>query len=153
MTTINTCKVVGTCGLGLVTGMLATFPLIVTPAILANETSNGASKAFASFTQRAQRLVTGIYTTSACAFAAAFLLSPRQARHPYLLYAMLGLPLGAGWGVLVMAPVTHDIVVSANGEQLGQRMEQWNRRHYGQTAIAACAFVLSVVGLHGDWVV
>ncbi|KAI9745487.1 MAG: hypothetical protein M1818_001021 [Claussenomyces sp. TS43310] len=84
-------KFVGSISLGLLTGVSYTLSTIALPSLLTLPSASSASHALTHLGTRALtdlRIWASVATTS---FLAAYLLSPRGARHPYLLWtALLG---------------------------------------------------------------
>ncbi|KAM7222725.1 hypothetical protein V8F06_001912 [Rhypophila decipiens] len=86
---VSVLKFVGTVSLGVLTGLSYTLSNITIPTLLTLPSAEAASKAFDSLTATAKKQVQILGAFSGSAFALAFLLSPRNFRHPYLLYTSL----------------------------------------------------------------
>lgn len=149
--TINACKIIGTCGLGLLAGLYTGHSLLTMPTVLANETSTGASRAFEHMLGRSQRLLGSVSSTTLLCFSTAYVLSPKAVRHPYLVYAALSIPITAVYTTILMQPLSHNIVTeSTNGEELRDSAQKWSKMNLGRAAISAAFFLLTLVGVHGD---
>lgn len=83
---VSALKFVGTVSLGLLTGLSYTLSTLTVPTLLTLPTANEASKAFRSLATTARTHLRTLAGISSTAFFLAFALSPRSARHPYLLY-------------------------------------------------------------------
>ncbi|KAG8168210.1 hypothetical protein KVR01_003899 [Diaporthe batatas] len=83
---VSTLKFVGTVSLGLLTGLSYTLSALTVPTLLTLPTANEAAKAFRSLATTAGTHLRTLAGISSTAFFLAFALSPRSARHPYLLY-------------------------------------------------------------------
>ncbi|KAM7203841.1 hypothetical protein V8F20_003847 [Naviculisporaceae sp. PSN 640] len=86
---VSVLKFVGTVSLGVLTGLSYTLSNLTIPTLLTLPSAEAASKAFDSLTTSAKKQVQLLGAVSGSAFALAFLLSPRNFRHPYLLYTSL----------------------------------------------------------------
>ncbi|KAL1861521.1 hypothetical protein Daus18300_008783 [Diaporthe australafricana] len=83
---VSTLKFVGTVSLGLLTGLSYTLSTLTVPTLLTLPSASTAAKAFRSLTTTARTHLRTLAGISSTAFFLAFALSPRSARHPYLLY-------------------------------------------------------------------
>ncbi|KAH8765591.1 hypothetical protein F5883DRAFT_420908 [Diaporthe sp. PMI_573] len=83
---VSTLKFVGTVSLGLLTGLSYTLSTLTVPTLLALPSASTAAKAFRSLATTARTHLRTLAGISSTAFFLAFTLSPRSARHPYLLY-------------------------------------------------------------------
>ncbi|POS69436.1 hypothetical protein DHEL01_v212168 [Diaporthe helianthi] len=83
---VSTLKFVGTVSLGLLTGLSYSLSTLTVPTLLTLPTANEAAKAFRSLAITARTHLRTLAGISSTAFFLAFVLSPRSARHPYLLY-------------------------------------------------------------------
>ncbi|OLN95935.1 Autophagy-related protein 33 [Colletotrichum chlorophyti] len=84
---VSLLKFVGTVSLGLLTGLSYSLSTVTVPSILSLPSASDALRAFQNLYPGATtrlRLLTGV---SAASFLAAFFLSPRAYRHPYLIYS------------------------------------------------------------------
>ncbi|KAK4191926.1 hypothetical protein QBC35DRAFT_447718 [Podospora australis] len=86
---VSTLKFVGTVSLGLLTGLSSTLATLTVPSILSLPSAESASRAFDSLTEAANRRIRGLSAVSAASFLLAYYLSPKPARHPYLLYTTI----------------------------------------------------------------
>ncbi|KAK3368846.1 hypothetical protein B0T24DRAFT_341511 [Lasiosphaeria ovina] len=82
-------KFVGTVSLGLLTGLSYTLSTLTIPTLLGLPSASAAVGAFDSLTASAKKHLHTLTTVSASAFTLAYLLSPRAARHPYLIYTSI----------------------------------------------------------------
>ncbi|KID90110.1 hypothetical protein MGU_02815 [Metarhizium guizhouense ARSEF 977] len=83
---VSALKFVGTFSLGLLTGVSYTVSNITLPALLRLPSSASASQAIASLTTSLQTPLLTLTSLASAPLFLAFILSPRRARHPYLLY-------------------------------------------------------------------
>ncbi|OAA48699.1 hypothetical protein NOR_01949 [Metarhizium rileyi] len=83
---VSALKFVGTISLGLLTGVSYTVSHISLPALLRLPSSTSASQAIASLTTSLQTPLLTLTSLASAPLLLAFVLSPRRARHPYLLY-------------------------------------------------------------------
>ncbi|KAF2875132.1 hypothetical protein BDV95DRAFT_309315 [Massariosphaeria phaeospora] len=130
---ISICKFVGTISLGLLTGASASL------TIFASSLRNIAS--FSIF--------------------AAYILSPRRARHPYMLYTSV-LALFTGPGIdyaMALREGSHERRAildleaqgeDVNGEQVRHAVERMRATEGVRTLVGGVAFVMQVVGIWGD---
>ncbi|KAF4553446.1 putative autophagy-related protein 33 [Elsinoe fawcettii] len=81
-------KFIGTVSLGLLTGISYTLTLTY-PTLLSLPSATHASRTFSLLSRQAQLHLCTLGTLSLLAFQSAFFLSPRRARHPYLLWTSL----------------------------------------------------------------
>lgn len=83
---ISVLKFVGTVSVGLLTGLSYTLSTLTVSTLLGLPNATSASKALTSVSTSASRHLTALRNISGAAFLTAFILSPRNIRHPYLLY-------------------------------------------------------------------
>ncbi|EFY90900.1 hypothetical protein MAC_03016 [Metarhizium acridum CQMa 102] len=83
---VSALKFVGTFSLGLLTGVSYSVSNITLPALLRLPSSASASQAIASLTTSLQTPLLTLTSLASAPLFLAFVLSPRRARHPYLLY-------------------------------------------------------------------
>lgn len=86
---ISVLKFVGTVSLGLLTGLSYTLSTLTVPTLLTLPSASTASRAFKSLASTAETQLRTLTSLSGSAFLLAYLLSPRQYRHPYLLYTSI----------------------------------------------------------------
>lgn len=84
---VSTLKFVGTGSLGLLTGLSYSLSTVSIPSIMTIPTASAASRALEATSSNCQ--ITSLTTFTSAAFLAAYALSPRNLRHPYLLYVSL----------------------------------------------------------------
>jgi autophagy-related protein 33 len=82
-------KFVGTVSLGLLTGVSYSISAFALPNILNLPSSSSASHALTTLTASLKTRLVALSTLAAAPLLLAFALSPRTARHPYLLYTSL----------------------------------------------------------------
>jgi autophagy-related protein 33 len=87
--TVSVLKFVGTVSLGLLTGVSYTASTISIPSILRLPSSNAAAQAITDLVHQLRFPVVVLNSLAALPLAIAFVLSPRSARHPYLIYTSL----------------------------------------------------------------
>jgi autophagy-related protein 33 len=125
------------------------------PTILGLSTPAAASAVLSSTLVDAKRFLLPLEWLASGSFLLAFVLSSSRTRHPYLLYASLG---GLGmipYTMLVMAPLTRQIlylgkVSDVNGEDVNGALKKWQYKNFGRVAISGIAFILAVIGGYGD---
>lgn len=152
-TTLSAIKVISTLGLGLIAGYSIASPFLITPIVYSLSTRSNASKLTRRqlSSTRVQSISAGVIGT---ALAGVYALSPKFARHPYLLYsAFLALCLSASSELLVTQKIQEigsldldDI----NGEDLTSKFEWLVRSGYVTSALGILAFVGSAIGNYGD---
>ncbi|KAK4227162.1 hypothetical protein QBC38DRAFT_478479 [Podospora fimiseda] len=87
--TVPVFKFVGTVMLGLSTGLSYTLTTLTIPALLTLPSADAASRAFDAVTTNAKRKLRTLTSLASASFFAAYYISPRRYRHPYLLYTSL----------------------------------------------------------------
>lgn len=99
-------KVIGTVSLGVLAGSSLTTSYVVFPAI--NQATDGGVAAASSnilhtVVQKATKLANSVSVTAFVALSSAFMFAAPNARHPYLIYSALSVPVIAGlnyyWGI------------------------------------------------------
>ncbi|KAI2629800.1 hypothetical protein GGR54DRAFT_586434 [Hypoxylon sp. NC1633] len=93
---VSILKFVGTISLGLLTGTSYTLATLTIPSLLELPAASSAAKAFRSLASAASKIQTRLSNISGTVFLVAFVLSPRDFKHPYLVYTSLlcfGTPL------------------------------------------------------------
>lgn len=144
----------------------------VYPALLLLPSATHATRTYASISLTAQRHLLSFATLSLASYVTAFYVSPRPARHPYLLWtAILG--FGAvgedvyrlARSLMIGGPSTmkadmdgkggdegwEDIAErGVNGEDVERRIGDARRREGTRGFIGGFAFALGVIGLWGD---
>ncbi|KAF2652161.1 hypothetical protein K491DRAFT_605417 [Lophiostoma macrostomum CBS 122681] len=167
--TISVCKFVGTISLGLLTGLSTNLTTLTLPALLTLPTAITARSTHAYLTSRSRLLSSYLRHITTFSLFSAYLLSPRRARHPYLLYTSIftflsgagvdyGLALlssrntnkegdGDEWRTIVELEAQGEGV---NGEQVRQAVERMRVREGVRAGVAGVAFAMQVVGIWGD---
>ncbi|KAK2600285.1 hypothetical protein QQS21_005004 [Conoideocrella luteorostrata] len=83
---VSVLKFVGTVSLGLLTGVSYTVSNVSLPNLLQLSSSTSASQAITSLTASLQTPLLALTSLASAPLFLSFILSPRRARHPYLLY-------------------------------------------------------------------
>ncbi|QPH00657.1 Autophagy- protein 33 [Epichloe festucae Fl1] len=83
---VSVLKFVGTVSLGLLTGVSYTVSNLALPSLLRLPSSTSASQAIASLTASLETPLLTLTSLASAPLFLSFILSPRRARHPYLLY-------------------------------------------------------------------
>ncbi|POR36599.1 Uncharacterized protein TPAR_03287 [Tolypocladium paradoxum] len=86
---VSLLKFVGTVSLGLLTGVSYTVSTLTLPTLLNLPSSAGASQAISSLTANLKAPVFALTALASAPLFLSFVLSPRSARHPYLVYTAL----------------------------------------------------------------
>lgn len=157
--TIAICKFVGTISLGLLTGVSTTHSTLTLPSLLALPTAPTAHTTLSTLTHSTTHLTRPLRHLSTLALLAAYFLSPRRNRHPYLLYTSL-LALLSGPAVdyafaraaqpTARAPSFAAEAGDVNGEQVRQAVERMRAVEGVRAGVAGAAFAMVVVGIWGD---
>ncbi|KAG5930100.1 Autophagy- protein 33 [Claviceps africana] len=83
---VSALKFVGTVSLGLLTGVSYTVSSLTLPSLLRLPSSTSASQAITSLTKSLDAPLLALTSLASAPLLLSFVLSPRRARHPYLLY-------------------------------------------------------------------
>ncbi|ODQ56401.1 hypothetical protein SAICODRAFT_4582 [Saitoella complicata NRRL Y-17804] len=149
---ITPLKVIGTVSLGAITGSLAALSFSTVPAMLGLPTSESVPKALHVALKSTKDVVFPLQLVSATSFLAAFALSPRSGRHPYLLYCATAALSLTPYAKYLLKPLMGEVmkVDGVNGEQTKESLVKWKRRNYGRVVIAAIGTVFAIIGGHGE---
>jgi len=172
-------KITGTFALGVLTGMHLNFSLQTLRTLLALNSAGGlrsrslllrepltdppapaqARRAFALSVGLLRSTARPAELVAAASLVAAWLLSPRGGRHPYLLLATLPLAAAVGVERLELAGVEYGVRAQAegegeaevNGEAIEVGMEAWRRWGAVRGGLLGVGFAVSLVGIYGDF--
>ncbi|CBX97237.1 hypothetical protein IAQ61_007350 [Plenodomus lingam] len=159
--TVTICKFVGTISLGIATGVSATLSTLALPALLALPTAVNARTSLTYLASSSSTLSSYLRHMTTFTLFSAYLLSPRQARHPYLLYTSI-FAFASGPGVDYAVTLSQgsseqrqvlDLEAqgdNVNGEQVRQAVERRQSTERLKTVLAGLTFAMQVVGLWGD---
>ncbi|KAI8941973.1 hypothetical protein NX059_000083 [Plenodomus lindquistii] len=159
--TVSICKFVGTISLGIATGVSATLSTLALPALLALPTAVNARTSLTYLSTTSSTLSSYLRHITTFTLFSAYLLSPKRARHPYLLYTSI-FAFASGPGVDYAATLSQgasekrqvlDLEAQGddvNGEQVRVAVERRQSVERVKTALVGLAFALQVVGLWGD---
>ncbi|KAI9845709.1 MAG: hypothetical protein M1837_004542 [Sclerophora amabilis] len=157
--TVSISKFVGSISLGLLTGVSYSLSTFTIPALLALPSAITAHHSFVRLQTLGVNHLRALSAISGVSLLLAYTLSPRQGRHPYLLWtaSMVGLSVS---GDLWLSRDGRSLAKSrrrgdeddapANGEEVRKSMERFQLIQGVRTGIAGLGFVMSVVGLWGD---
>ncbi|GAM87339.1 hypothetical protein ANO11243_053620 [Dothideomycetidae sp. 11243] len=157
-------KFIGTVSLGLLTnkqGVSYTLTSTAYPSLLLLPSATHASKTYAFISLRAQRHTIALALSALASFGTAYALSPRRARHPYLLWTALLALVGVAPDLIKLArsyavggPSTlqqdRETTAGVNGEMVEERVRKATRREVIRGVVSGFAFAMGVVGLWGD---
>ncbi|KAF2150699.1 hypothetical protein K461DRAFT_323088 [Myriangium duriaei CBS 260.36] len=155
-------KFIGTISLGLLTGLSYTLTTTTYPSLLLLPSATHASRTYSAISLRAQTHTVALALSALSSFGLAFVLSPRRARHPYLLWTAALALAGVGPDVVKMVkaavaggPSTlsrkEEVETEGvNGEMVEERVRKATRREVLRGAVSGLAFAMGVVGLWGD---
>ncbi|KAF4123948.1 autophagy-related protein 33 [Geosmithia morbida] len=101
---VSAFKFVGTVSLGLLTGVSYSVSGIAIPAILTLPSALSASLALTNLTSYARLPILALTSLSSVPLLLSYALSPRSARHPYLIYSSLLAVFSAAAPLLVSVP-------------------------------------------------
>ncbi|KAF2763300.1 hypothetical protein EJ05DRAFT_496127 [Pseudovirgaria hyperparasitica] len=157
-------KFVGTISLGLLTGTSYTLTTATLPSLLALPTAQTCSTALTHLTRYAtlhRRILSNVAWAS---LALAYAVSPRHAKHPYLLWTGLA-TLTADFAPTFALRVRKRVVVGeeedgvgagrtgeedVNGETVRRDVVRWRKVEAVRAGLAGTAFAMAVVGIWGD---
>ncbi|KAI5466054.1 hypothetical protein BGZ63DRAFT_348069 [Mariannaea sp. PMI_226] len=88
-TGVSVLKFVGTVSLGLLTGVSYSVSNLALPALLRLPSSSSATHGLATLSAALKTPILALTTLASAPFLFCFILAPRNARHPYLLYTSL----------------------------------------------------------------
>jgi hypothetical protein len=115
------------------------------------ESADAGRRAFDAFSRSSRKTSDLLASASTCFFAIAYFASPKNARHPYLLYAASAGPLALVYSLVVLQPLKHRILTATNGEHIRRDIDSWRLVNGGRAVLFLAAFGISLVGLFGDW--
>ncbi|KAF2803627.1 uncharacterized protein BDZ99DRAFT_427077 [Mytilinidion resinicola] len=164
--TVALCKFVGTISLGLLTGVSASLTSLTLPSLFNLPSAVNARDALTYLSTRTRTVTTYLRNTALISLFAAYALSPRSSRHPYLFYTSL-LALASGSGVdfalaaqdkraggsrshASIADLNVETPEDLNGEQVRQAVEGMRYTEGMRAAVSGLAFAMGVVGIWGD---
>ncbi|KAI9676186.1 MAG: hypothetical protein M1817_000931 [Caeruleum heppii] len=168
-TTIAISKFVGSISLGLLTGISYSLATLTVPSLLALPSATTAHHTFTRLRALAITHLRALSLVSGTSLVLAYWLSPRRARHPYLLWTSLTVALGAAgdlWSARQQrlravrrgrgdeefdgsgAGTGRDAPV--NGEEVRNAMEGFQVGQMAWAGVSGLGFVMSVVGIWGD---
>ncbi|KAL3423711.1 hypothetical protein PVAG01_05458 [Phlyctema vagabunda] len=104
--TVSTLKFVGSISLGLLTGLSYTLSTLTLPTLLTLPSASSASRAFSNLTTVSLTHLRALAGVSSTAFLAAYLLSPPNQKHPYLLWTTLLVGLAGTSDLLLPTALT-----------------------------------------------
>ncbi|KAG6005266.1 hypothetical protein E4U21_000303 [Claviceps maximensis] len=117
---VSVLKFVGTVSLGLLTGVSYTVFSLTLPSLLRLPSSTSASQAIASLTNSLRTPLLTLTSLASAPLLLCFVLSPRRARHPYLLYtstlAMLSMLVPR-----LMAQPSSGLAVATNAQKAARK--------------------------------
>ncbi|MCJ1307621.1 hypothetical protein MMC25_001268 [Agyrium rufum] len=169
-------KFVGTCSLGLLTGLSYTLSTTTVSPLLSFPTPTPAWSSFQSLTVLAHRQRRALTFISWFSLTLSWMLSPRAGRHPYLLWcastALIG-SRGVDWWFqddmgremeiwererkarkekdgVVRKEVASTEEEEVNGEVVREEMVGWRKREIVRGTWAGLGFLMGVVGIWGD---
>ncbi|KAI9804435.1 MAG: hypothetical protein M1825_001334 [Sarcosagium campestre] len=152
-------KFVGTISLGLLTGVSYSLSNLTIPSLLGLPSATTAQQTFSRLQARGRTQLSALTTVTTTTLVLAYALSPRRARHPYLLWTALATVLSTGGDLWYSAqrrkairqgnlPDESDAFV--NGEELRKGMERFKFVQTIRTGVAGLGFLMSVIGIWGD---
>jgi len=164
-TTVAICKFVGTISLGLLTGVSTSLTSLTLPSLFNLPSAVNARDALTFLSARTKTFTAYLRNTALISLFAAYTLSPRHARHPYLFYTSV-LALASGSGVdfalaaqdkrdgsrprASIADLNVEKPEDLNGEQVRQAVEGMRYTEGVRAAVSGFAFAMGVVGIWGD---
>ncbi|KAL7270898.1 hypothetical protein RUND412_006378 [Rhizina undulata] len=156
-------KLGGIFSLGLLTGVHINFSTSTLSSILRLASAPQAQKAFTTAVGSLRATVRPLEALSTASLFLAFLLSPKYARHPYLILAgatpLLAIGVerlrlsGVEIGVLEIVSTEAEAdgnVVEVNGEVVRGGIENWRRWGLVRGLMVGVGFGLGLVGIWGD---
>ncbi|KAH7115023.1 hypothetical protein B0J11DRAFT_121548 [Dendryphion nanum] len=161
---ISLCKFVGTISLGLLTGTSLTHSTLTLPALLSLPSAPLASTTLSTLQARSKTLTSSLRHITTFTLFTAYLLSPRRARHPYLLYtsifaflsgpgvdAVVGMVRGGKAGERErLEREASGSVDEINGEGVREEVERVRVVEAWRAGVSAVAWGMVVVGIWGD---
>ncbi|KAJ6257480.1 LOW QUALITY PROTEIN: Dihydroorotase [Drechslerella dactyloides] len=151
-------KFVGVCSLGLLTGLSFGTSFASIKALLTLPSAPAAHRSFTTLTSRLSLLTTPLTLLTALSLLSSYALSPRRAKHPYLLFTASLPVLAAAYDRLVLAPkavrmqrlLAENGERGVNGEELRDGIVQWEEASWGSVGLYGVGFGMGVVGIWGD---
>jgi len=119
--TVTTLKFVGSISLGLLTGLSYTLSTLAVPTLITLPSASTGSKSFADlkyYSQQQLRILTLVSTGS---FLCSFMLSPRYAKHPYLLWTSVLVLAGQGYDMFTQQASTPAITITPKPKKSSNR--------------------------------
>ncbi|KAI9777956.1 MAG: hypothetical protein M1839_008491 [Geoglossum umbratile] len=163
---IATAKFVGSVSLGLLTGLSYTLANITIPPLLHLPAAEAAHSTFNHILASSRAHLRALSILSSSSLLLAYALSPRRARHPYLVWtaAMVGLSSygnityfcatgkpRSGMHTRRRRSVYEEVSdVDVNGERLEKAMEDFQFRQTVRTVVVGLGFLMNIVGIWGD---
>ncbi|KAI9753217.1 MAG: Poly [ADP-ribose] polymerase 1 [Chaenotheca gracillima] len=157
--TISVSKFVGSISLGLLTGISYSLSTFTVPSLLALPSATTAHHSFSRLRDSGARHLRTLSIVSGVSFLLAYTLSPRQGRHPYLLWTASMVALSVGGDVYLTREEQssrqrrrrgEEVDSPANGEEVRKGMERFQLGQAVRTGFAGVGFLMSIVGLWGD---
>ncbi|PSS27856.1 hypothetical protein M430DRAFT_92884 [Amorphotheca resinae ATCC 22711] len=119
--TVATLKFVGSISLGLLTGLSYTLSTLTLPTLLTLPSATSASRAFADLATVSLTHVRALAGISSSSFLLAYFLSPRNQKHPYLLWTT-AFVASSGFMDLILRPSsTKAIADSRTAQKTGEK--------------------------------
>ncbi|MCJ1379271.1 hypothetical protein MMC17_002372 [Xylographa soralifera] len=163
--TIFASKFVGTISLGLLTGSSLTLSSLILPPLLSLPTLPPALASFTTLRRSTATYQTALASLAATSFLLAYTLSPRNTKHPYLLWTTS--TLLASWAIgWWRQDVEKELTLEegrssswararaesgeVNGEVVREEMEGWRWGQVLRGGVWAVGWGMSVVGIWGD---
>ncbi|MCJ1296575.1 hypothetical protein MMC34_008141 [Xylographa carneopallida] len=163
--TILASKFVGTISLGLLTGSSLTLSSLILPPLLSLPTLPPALASFTTLRRSTASYQTALASLAASSFLLAYALSPRNVKHPYMLWttATLLASWAIGWwrqdaekeltleeGRSASWAKARAESGEVNGEVVREEMEGWRWGQVLRGGLWAVGWGMSVVGIWGD---
>lgn len=110
--TVTTLKFVGSISLGLLTGVSYTLSTLTVPTLITLPSASAGFKAFSDLKAYSQQQLSILTAVSTGSFVLSFLLSPRRAKHPYLIWTSLIVLGGFGYDAYTQSQNTRSLKVA-----------------------------------------
>ncbi|MCJ1338431.1 hypothetical protein MMC09_003719 [Bachmanniomyces sp. S44760] len=149
-TTIAITKFVGTISLGLLTGVSYTLATLTLPTLLSLPTFPPARSTFLTLQAHARTQQVLLSSLASTSLFLAYALSPRVARHPYLLWCTGAVLLSGGVDFAIRTDQGKLEEEDVNGEVVREGIERWKFGQIARTGLSGLGFAMSVVGIWGD---